>query len=84
MGMYAFKTAPLLAHLGELTPDNPHGELYLTDMAADARIAAGERVVAFKTEDASELLGANTIAELMALDASAARGNRPPPDGFAA
>ncbi len=69
MGMYAFKTAPLLKHLGELSPDNPHAELYLTDMAR-VLDAAGERVVAFKTEDASELLGANTIAEMVALDAS--------------
>ncbi|MGB6690592.1 MAG: bifunctional UDP-N-acetylglucosamine diphosphorylase/glucosamine-1-phosphate N-acetyltransferase GlmU [Terracidiphilus sp.] len=69
MGMYAFRTAPLLAHLGELAPDNPHGELYLTDMAAVLH-RAGERVVALKTDDANELLGANTIAELVALDAS--------------
>jgi bifunctional UDP-N-acetylglucosamine pyrophosphorylase / glucosamine-1-phosphate N-acetyltransferase len=69
MGMYAFKTAPLLAHLGSLSPDNPHGELYLTDMAAVLH-GAGERVVAFKADSADELLGANTIAELVALDAS--------------
>jgi bifunctional UDP-N-acetylglucosamine pyrophosphorylase/glucosamine-1-phosphate N-acetyltransferase len=69
MGMYAFKTAPLLANLGKLSPDNPHGELYLTDMAAVLH-KAGERVVAFKTPDAAELLGGNTIAELVALDAS--------------
>jgi bifunctional UDP-N-acetylglucosamine pyrophosphorylase / glucosamine-1-phosphate N-acetyltransferase len=69
MGMYAFRTAPLLAHLGKLTTDNPHGELYLTDMAAVLN-TAGERVVAFKTDDASELLGANTIAEMAALDAA--------------
>jgi bifunctional UDP-N-acetylglucosamine pyrophosphorylase/glucosamine-1-phosphate N-acetyltransferase len=69
MGMYAFRTAPLLAHLGKLTTANPHGELYLTDMAAVLH-EAGERVVAFKTEDGAELMGANTIAEMMALDAS--------------
>jgi bifunctional UDP-N-acetylglucosamine pyrophosphorylase/glucosamine-1-phosphate N-acetyltransferase len=69
MGLYAFRTAPLLAHLAQLTTDNPHGELYLTDMAHVLR-AAGERVVAFKAPDANELLGANTIAEMMALDAS--------------
>ncbi len=68
MGLYALRTAPLFAHLGQLTADNPHGELYLTDMAAVLN-DAGERVVAFKTEDAAELLGANTIAELVALDA---------------
>ncbi len=69
MGLYAFRTAPLFAHLDKLTADNPHAELYLTDMAAVLH-AAGERVVAFKTGDAAELLGANTIAELAALDAS--------------
>ena len=31
-GIYAFRTAPLLAHLDQLTTDNPHGELYLTDI----------------------------------------------------
>lgn len=69
MGLYAFRTAPLLAHLGTLTNNNPHGELYLTDMAQVLH-AAGERVVAFKTANAGELLGANTIAEMMALDAN--------------
>jgi bifunctional UDP-N-acetylglucosamine pyrophosphorylase / glucosamine-1-phosphate N-acetyltransferase len=69
MGLYAFRTAPLLAHLGKLTGNNPHGELYLTDMAQVLH-SAGERVVAFKTGDPDELLGANTIAEMMALDAS--------------
>ena len=69
MGLYAFRTAPLLAHLDKLTSDNPHGELYLTDMAHVLH-EAGERVVAFKTSNADELLGANTIAEMMALDAN--------------
>ncbi|HEY1159947.1 MAG TPA: bifunctional UDP-N-acetylglucosamine diphosphorylase/glucosamine-1-phosphate N-acetyltransferase GlmU [Terracidiphilus sp.] len=69
MGLYAFRTAPLLAHLGKLTSDNPHGELYLTDMAQVLH-AAGERVVAFQTPDPDELLGANTIAELVSLDAT--------------
>ena len=69
MGLYAFRTAPLLAHLDKLTTDNPHGELYLTDMAAVLN-AAGERVVAIQTGDPAELLGANTIAELVALDAT--------------
>jgi bifunctional UDP-N-acetylglucosamine pyrophosphorylase/glucosamine-1-phosphate N-acetyltransferase len=69
MGLYAFKTTPLLAYLDKLTTDNPHGELYLTDMAA-VLAAAGERVVALKTDEPSALLGANTIAELVALDAT--------------
>jgi bifunctional UDP-N-acetylglucosamine pyrophosphorylase/glucosamine-1-phosphate N-acetyltransferase len=69
MGLYAFRTAPLLAHLNKLTADNPHGELYLTDMAAVLN-AAGERVVALETASPEVLLGANTIAELVALDAT--------------
>src|SRR5580658_5867894 len=68
MGLYAFRTAPLLAHLDKPTTDNPHGELYLTDMARVLH-AAGERVVAFHTDHPDELLGANTIAEMMTLDA---------------
>jgi bifunctional UDP-N-acetylglucosamine pyrophosphorylase / glucosamine-1-phosphate N-acetyltransferase len=68
-GIYAFQTAPLLAKLDELTANNAHGELYLTDMAA-LLVTAGERVVALKAVSASEILGANTIAELVALDAT--------------
>jgi bifunctional UDP-N-acetylglucosamine pyrophosphorylase / glucosamine-1-phosphate N-acetyltransferase len=68
MGLYAFRTAPLLVHLGQLTNDNPLGELYLTDMAKVLH-DAGERVVAFQTPNSDELLGANTMAEMMALDA---------------
>jgi bifunctional UDP-N-acetylglucosamine pyrophosphorylase/glucosamine-1-phosphate N-acetyltransferase len=69
MGMYAFKTAPLIAHLGQLKTENPHGEYYLTDMARLLE-SAGERVVAFKSTEFEELLGVNTIAELAALDAT--------------
>ncbi len=69
MGLYAFRSAPLFAHLDKLNGANPLGELYLTDMAHVLH-AAGERVVAFQTPDPDELLGANTIAEMMALDAS--------------
>jgi bifunctional UDP-N-acetylglucosamine pyrophosphorylase / glucosamine-1-phosphate N-acetyltransferase len=69
MGMYAFKTASLLAHLGQLKTENPHGEFYLTDMARLLE-SAGERVVAFKSAEYEELLGVNTIAELAALDAT--------------
>lgn len=68
-GIYAFKTVPLLNHLDKLTSENAHGELYLTDMAGLLR-AAGEQVVAVQATNASEVLGANTIAELVALDAT--------------
>ena len=69
LGLYAFRTETLLAHLGKLTTDNPHGELYLTDMAKVLH-NAGERVLALKATEPDRLLGANTIAELVALDAT--------------
>jgi bifunctional UDP-N-acetylglucosamine pyrophosphorylase/glucosamine-1-phosphate N-acetyltransferase len=76
-GIYAFQTAPLLAHLDKLTADNANKEVILTDMAGLLG-AAGQRVVAIKAAEAIEVLGANTIAELVALDATlrAATANR--------
>jgi bifunctional UDP-N-acetylglucosamine pyrophosphorylase/glucosamine-1-phosphate N-acetyltransferase len=68
-GIYAFKTRPLLAHLDELSTANSAGEYYLTDLAG-ILAGAGERVVAVQAEDAGEVLGANTIPELVALDAA--------------
>ncbi|MGB6745260.1 MAG: bifunctional UDP-N-acetylglucosamine diphosphorylase/glucosamine-1-phosphate N-acetyltransferase GlmU [Terracidiphilus sp.] len=68
-GIYAFASAALFAHLDKLTANNPHGELYLTDMAGILH-ATGERVVAIEAENAAEVLGANTIADLVALDAN--------------
>jgi bifunctional UDP-N-acetylglucosamine pyrophosphorylase / glucosamine-1-phosphate N-acetyltransferase len=68
-GIYAFQTAPLFAHLDKLTANNAHAELYLTDTARLLR-AAGERVVALEVADATEVLGANTLAELALLDAA--------------
>lgn len=66
-GMYAFRTEPLYQHIDSLAAENAHREYYLTDMAAILR-QAGERVVAFEIADATEVLGANTIAEMMELD----------------
>lgn len=66
-GIYAFKVKPLFEHLDELTTDNPHSEYYLTDIAGILS-RAGEKVMALRTEDAREVLGANTRAELAQLD----------------
>ena len=68
-GIYCFRTEALFAQLDLLTTANAHGEFYLTDVAALLR-AAGERVVAIAAENADEVLGANTIAEMMHLDAA--------------
>jgi bifunctional UDP-N-acetylglucosamine pyrophosphorylase/glucosamine-1-phosphate N-acetyltransferase len=67
-GIYAFRVKPLLAHLDEITTNNPHGEYYLTDLAA-ILAKAGEKVFAIKTDDAHEVLGVNTRHELALLDA---------------
>jgi bifunctional UDP-N-acetylglucosamine pyrophosphorylase / glucosamine-1-phosphate N-acetyltransferase len=66
-GIYAFRAEPLFAHLGELKTENAHHELYLTDMAG-ILVKAGERVLALQAANAVEVLGANTIAEMMDLD----------------
>jgi len=68
-GIYAFDTAKLFAHLDKLSTNNAHGEFYLTDIAA-MLVAANEKVVALPAEEAIEVLGANTIAEMMLLDAA--------------
>jgi bifunctional UDP-N-acetylglucosamine pyrophosphorylase / glucosamine-1-phosphate N-acetyltransferase len=66
-GIYCFETAKLFGKLDSLATDNAHGEFYLTDVAA-MLVADGERVVAVKAESVDEVLGANTIAEMMHLD----------------
>jgi bifunctional UDP-N-acetylglucosamine pyrophosphorylase/glucosamine-1-phosphate N-acetyltransferase len=68
-GFYAFKSKPLFANIDRLTTDNPHGEYYLTDMAS-LLVAGNENVMALRAEDPDEVLGANTIAELVSLDAN--------------
>jgi bifunctional UDP-N-acetylglucosamine pyrophosphorylase/glucosamine-1-phosphate N-acetyltransferase len=68
-GIYAFAAQPLFAHIDRLKTDNVHGEFYLTDMA-ELLVRAKAKVVAVKAGDASEVLGANTLAELASLDAS--------------
>jgi bifunctional UDP-N-acetylglucosamine pyrophosphorylase / glucosamine-1-phosphate N-acetyltransferase len=68
-GIYAFRVAALLQHLDQLTTGNSAREYYLTDMAG-ILVAVGERVVALQAPDAVEVLGANTIAELVSLDSA--------------
>jgi bifunctional UDP-N-acetylglucosamine pyrophosphorylase / glucosamine-1-phosphate N-acetyltransferase len=68
-GIYVFHIETLYRHIDALQSNNAHGEYYLTDMAAILR-AAGERVVAYEVGDATEVLGANTIAEMMELESA--------------
>ena len=67
-GFYAFAVKPLYARISELKTDNAHREYYLTDMAAVFR-RAKLKVLALKTADSSEILGSNTRAEMVEIDA---------------
>jgi bifunctional UDP-N-acetylglucosamine pyrophosphorylase/glucosamine-1-phosphate N-acetyltransferase len=71
--IYCFSTAALFAKLDLLSTNNAHGEYYLTDIAA-LLVADHQRVVATcvgsGAESVDEVLGANTIAEMMHLDAA--------------
>jgi bifunctional UDP-N-acetylglucosamine pyrophosphorylase / glucosamine-1-phosphate N-acetyltransferase len=67
-GFYAFDGPALYEHIDRLSNANPHGEYYLTDMAGVFH-RARKKVVAIKTSDAGEVLGSNTRAEMMMLDA---------------
>src|SRR2546422_2951615 len=62
-----FAVKPLFSYIDKLSTNNPHGEFYLTDMAAILG-KAKQRVVAVETNDAYEILGGNTRAELVDID----------------
>ena len=68
-GIYCFETKALFSKLDSLSTNNAHGEFYLTDIAA-MLVAEGKRVVAVIADSVDEVLGANTIAEMMHLDAA--------------
>jgi bifunctional UDP-N-acetylglucosamine pyrophosphorylase / glucosamine-1-phosphate N-acetyltransferase len=69
-GIYCFRTSALFAHLDALSTNNAHAEFYLTDIAA-LLVSAGQRVAALKSSNSiDEVLGANTIEEMMHLDAT--------------
>ncbi len=68
-GIYVFRTSALFMCLDQLRSDNSAGEFYLTDAAA-LLVEQGERVVAVAADSVDEVLGANTIGEMMHLDAA--------------
>ena len=68
-GIYAFAVPALFNHIGQITTNNVHGEFYLTDMAG-ILVRAGEPVMAVRAGNPEEVLGSNTIAELVQLDAA--------------
>ncbi len=62
-GIYCAEASRLLPVLRRLRPNNAQGELYITD-AVRRLVAAGEKVAAVRHDDAEEVLGVNTRAEL--------------------
>ena len=68
-GIYVFRTKPLITLLRWLISNDENGEYYLTDMAR-ILVREGELVTAVEAPDPHEVLGANTIPELVALDAT--------------
>jgi bifunctional UDP-N-acetylglucosamine pyrophosphorylase / glucosamine-1-phosphate N-acetyltransferase len=68
-GIYCFQTAALFSNLDRISNQNASGEFYLTDIAA-LLVSNHERVVAVKADHIDEVLGANTIEEMMHLDAA--------------
>jgi bifunctional UDP-N-acetylglucosamine pyrophosphorylase/glucosamine-1-phosphate N-acetyltransferase len=67
-GIYCFETRPLFESLSQLRPNPASGEYYLTDVV-ESLVERGLRVEGLLVEDASEVLGVNTRAELAAADA---------------
>ncbi len=66
--IYCFTLEKLWPCLSKLRPDNVHRELYLTDAIALLN-QQGEKVLAEVAQDAQEVLGCNTRAELAEVDA---------------
>lgn len=66
-GIYCFRSDVLWKHIGEIKPDNPAHELYLTDIVAILN-RHSQRVRQFHIDDSSELLGINTRVELADAD----------------
>jgi bifunctional UDP-N-acetylglucosamine pyrophosphorylase/glucosamine-1-phosphate N-acetyltransferase len=65
--MYCFTLSKLWPALAEVKPNNKHRELYLTD-AIGVINAKGETVLAEIAQDAREMLGCNTRADLAGVD----------------
>lgn len=62
-GIYCFDTAALFVALDRVEPANEQGEFYLTDAPA-ILLADGKKVGVFLNNDAREVLGVNTRADL--------------------
>ena len=67
MGIYCFRSDLFWKHVGELRPDNPPQEYYLTDMVK-ILAAAGHPMEIFQIADPQEVMGINDRVELARVD----------------
>jgi bifunctional UDP-N-acetylglucosamine pyrophosphorylase/glucosamine-1-phosphate N-acetyltransferase len=67
-GLYCFDAALFWRHIDEITPNNPAGEYYLTDMIG-ILTRHGYRIAPLLVPDYTECLGINTRVELAVADA---------------
>jgi bifunctional UDP-N-acetylglucosamine pyrophosphorylase/glucosamine-1-phosphate N-acetyltransferase len=67
MGIYCFRAELFWKHAGEIRPDNPAQEYYLTDMV-EILNRNGHSIEAVQIEDAREALGINDRVELADAD----------------
>jgi len=67
-GIYCFRADLVWKHIGEIHPDNPAQEYYLTDLVEIFR-RVGHSVGTMHVEDPGELLGINTRVDLAQVDA---------------
>ncbi len=67
-GIYCFSAAEFWAHIGQIRPDNPAKEYYLTDIV-EILGSAGRRVRFMRVDDPAEVLGINNRIELAQVDA---------------
>jgi bifunctional UDP-N-acetylglucosamine pyrophosphorylase/glucosamine-1-phosphate N-acetyltransferase len=66
-GIYCFAAELLWKHIDEIGTDNPAGEYYLTDIV-EIFHRRGLEVNTFRLDDAQQVLGINTRAELATVD----------------
>ena len=67
MGLYCYRAQPFWQHIGEIRPDNPAREYYLTDMV-EILTNAGCPIETMLLEDPNEVLGINDRVELDRVD----------------
>jgi len=72
-GIYCFETTKLFSALNDVKPANQQGEYYLTDVPA-ILAAGGERIAIYLHQDAREVSGINTRADLAEFENLLRRG----------